>query len=161
MIKVKGIVFCLFGLLAVAIGSLAGCRSARPVANVQTTVRDSTVVSYVPVEVPVRGQSVAASVNLDSLLRRPKADRPVDMDRTVTSGDGKTSLKYRVDETGRLRIRCETQDHVLNVLAAEITKLRSEERVETAVVEVPKTPAWNYMLMCLLGAAIVLSLFKR
>gem|GEM_PF-7025644 len=149
----------MFGLLAV--GYLAGCRSARPAASTRTTVRDSTVVNYRNIEVPVRGRSVAASVNLDSLSRRMKADRPVFVDSTVPSTDGKTALSYWTDEVGKLRIRCETQDHVLNVLAAEITRIRNEQRVETVVHTEHKTPWHNWALGTLLLLALILSLFKR
>lgn len=152
----KGLLFSLICLTLV----MVGCKSTKPIVNTYT-IKDSTIVKYKNVDVPVPGQKTEAAVNLDSLLQLLKENKPVVVNGQVPSGDGKMLLQYWTDAFGKLQIRCQTQDQVLNVLAAEITRLREEKKIETVIHTEYKTPVWNYILAVLLLAALILSLFKR
>lgn len=152
----KGLLFSFICLASV----MVGCKSTKPVVN-SYTVKDSTVVNYRTVEVPVPGQQTSAAVNLDSLMNLLKENKPVIINGQVPSGDGKMLLQYWTDAFGKLQIRCQTQDQVLNVLAAEITRLREEQKIETVIHTEYRTPVWNYILVVLLAAALIISLFKR
>lgn len=138
-----------------------GCKSTKPVTNTQTTIKDSTIINYRNVDVPVPGQKTGAAVNLDSLMQLLKENKSPVINNVVPSTDGKMLLKYWTDEFGKLQIRCETQDYVLNVLAQEITKIRNEQKTVTVVQEVSKTPWYNWVIMILLLAALIKSQFKR
>src|SRR5690606_26152898 len=148
--KLCFIIMCL--VLAI---DLVGCKSAKPIVN-QHIIKDSTIINYVPVEVPVPGQMATGEVNLDSLLNLLKQNKPIEINKNIPSSDGKMNLKYWIDELGKLQIRCETQDYVLNVLAQEITRIRNEQKTETVIHTEHQTPFWNYLLMVLLGAALII-----
>lgn len=141
----------------------SGCRSVRPETS-STVVKDTTIVTYKTVEVPIRGAAVVNHVNVDSLVNaiakkktegQPLATAPV----KVEDKDGKVVLEYWIDELGKLQINCQSKDQTIQVLVAEIAKLRKETK--TIVQEVEKTPFWNYAIILLLGVALVLIVIKR
>lgn len=155
----KGILsFIIVGLMLLG---LVGCKSTKPINQVHTTIKDSTIINYKNIEVPVPGQKTDASVNIDSLMAMVRAGQKPNINQQVVSPDGKMNLKYWTDELGKLQIRCETQDYVLNVLAAEIERIRSENKTETVIHTEFKTPWYNWVIFILLLAALILSLFKR
>ncbi|WP_293913106.1 MULTISPECIES: hypothetical protein [unclassified Sphingobacterium] len=153
------IIFVAFLAVLSLIGIFAGCKSQK-LPNEQLIIRDSTIVKEVEIKVPKPGNSAGAEFPLDSLiqlLKEGKTGEPYKKENL--SADGKMNLQYWIDELGKVQIRCKTQDEILTVLAQEITRIRNEKK--TVIREVEKTPFWNYILFGVLGAALIISLFKR
>jgi len=143
-----------------------GCQVVKP--RTTHTIKDSTTINYVTVDVPVKGAKVQSGVNVDSLFKawksaqasgKPEAAKPV----TVTDPQTKAELKYWVDQYGNLQASCESKDQTVKALIAQVSKLTSEILKKTEVVFV--TPAWNWAamgaLLALLVASVVFNLLKK
>ncbi|MGJ1198841.1 hypothetical protein ACR777_05395 [Sphingobacterium spiritivorum] len=153
------IIFVAFLAVLSLIGVFAGCKSQK-LPNEQLIIRDSTIFKEVEIKVPKPGNSASAEFPLDSLIQLLKEGKTGEPNKKENlSADGKMNLQYWIDELGKVQIRCKTQDEILTVLAQEITRIRNEK--QTVIQEVEKTPFWNYILFGVLGAALIISLFKR
>lgn len=145
---------------------LSGCRSIRPESS-RISVSDTVVTSYKKVDVPLPDFVVKQSINIDSLLkslapalsRGGGAKNEPTKPSVIKDDNGKVRLEYWVDEFGKLQINCQSKDQTIQVLVAENMRLRHE--VKTDVLQVYRTPVWNYILLLLLGAALVVALIKK
>lgn len=148
-------------LVAVSVFCFSGCsKKLRPESST-VTVKDSTIISYRPVDVPIPSFKVSAGINLDSLLKvyENKSSTIPTAPVIVKDEAGKVMLQYWVDQYGKLQVTCESKDQTIQMLVAEVTKARNE--VKTIIQPEYKTPVWNYAIIILLGCALILSLFKR
>ena len=165
-------------LVSVALLWFSGCKVVRPVTSSEV-VLDTTETHYKPVDIQLKGAKVTQIVNVDSLFQawegrfkqylkdsaeavatgKPLPKAPVSIPQTVTDPQTKAQLTYWIDQFGKLQVSCESKDQTVQVLVAEINRLRKE--VKTVVIPEYKTPVWNYIVIVLLAAALILSLFKR
>lgn len=155
---------------------LSGCGSVRPVASSVST--DTTITTYKRVDIKVAGAKVVHGINLDSLFAEGRKAReqyvrdstaaalsgkllpaPNPQIHTIVDPQSKAQLTYWLDQYGKLQLGCESKDQTIQALVAENNRLRQETKTVTFTEF--KTPVWNYILMLMLGAALVLSLFKR
>lgn len=176
--KIKPGAKILVVLVSVALIWFSGCKTLHP-ATSSVVVTDTTVIKYKPVDVTVKGAKVTQAVNVDSLFGawlatskeysrdsakavkagKPIPPAPVAPARTVSDPQTKAQLTYWIDQFGKLQVSCESKDQTVQILVAEINRLRHE--VKTVVKTEYKTPNWNYVVIVLLAAALVLTIIKR
>jgi hypothetical protein len=154
----------LVGLVAISVLCFSGCSKKVHPESITVSVKDSTIINYKSVDVPIPDFKVNQGVNIDSLLSAFKAaDANGSTIQTVPvivkDESGKVQLQYWLDQHGKLQITCESKDQTIQMLVAEVTKARNETK--TVYKTDFKTPAWNYVIIILLGCALILSLFKR
>lgn len=154
----------LVGLIAVSVLCFSGCSKKLRPESTTFTVKDTTIINYKTVDVPVPDFNIKQSINIDSLLEayRLAANTGAEIQTApviVRDATGKVQLQYWVDQYGKLQITCESKDQTIQMLVAEVTKARNE--VKTVYQTEYQTPVWNYAIIVLLGIALILSLFKR
>jgi hypothetical protein len=84
-----------------------------------------------------------------------KPDKPVT--RYVTDPLTKAQLSYWIDQYGKLQVGCESKDQTMQVLVAQVNRLRSD--TTKATVTVYKIPSWIWYVLLpslLLNALAVL-----
>lgn len=99
---------------------------------------------------------------------KPLPVKPVDTviykKQYVTDPQTKAQLSYWVDQYGKLQVGCESKDQTLQLMVAEVNRLRSEVDKKTTTITVFKVPAWLWYVLAgsvLLNIILIgLRLFK-
>lgn len=154
--------------------TLFSCKVVKPEKSYSKT--DSVYFKMSPVDVPVKGATVGASVNLDSLKAayQAKIDQyridsayaaargdlppplPPEEKQSVTDPKTKAQLTYWIDQFGKLQMTCESKDQVVTMLTAEITRLTREVTNQKQLVK--EIPGWAVALFGVLGTLLLISL---
>lgn len=168
---------------AFSVSALTSCQVLKPETTYSKT--DTTTTAYKEQKIQVKGATVGATLNLDSLYQaqlarlmsyktdstaavlagKPIPPAPTTEKKYFTDPQTKAQLSYWVDAFGKLQIGCESKDQTVNVLVAELTRLTKEvsKKVEVAF----KTPVWCYIALSVLGTLLLISVlinvisFKR
>lgn len=152
---------------------LTGCRVIKPEETSSFSSKDTTITNYKPVNIDVKGATVANSINQDSLFKafakliensKGNATRPINMDSLltafkanlkqgikdtmiVTDAQTKVQLKYWYDEFGKLQMTCSSKDQTIQMMVAEITRLTKEVSKQKTIEIVYKMPSWGWVLI--------------
>lgn len=162
--------FLLVFLLSFCFMFQTGCQSKRQ--SVSSSSNDSTWINYKLSKLKVSGGAVKGSpLNLDSLRNALK----IGVDSTgktiyremqpiyFNDTSGSAMLKLWVDQFGNIQTECIAKDKLIDILTAEVNRLRSE--VKNTITTEPKTPKWNIVLISVLSTLLIISLlinlFKR
>jgi hypothetical protein len=65
----------------------------------------------------------------------------------ITDPQTKAQLSYWIDQYGKLQVGCESKDQTLQLMVAQVTKLRSEKDKNTTTITVKVIPAWIWYLL--------------
>lgn len=173
----------------VSVLAFSSCKLIKPGTNTSYSKTDTTMTTYKPVAVEVKGGTVVNNVNVDSLAREIvkrmlqgnnsnanvdsilnviKAGlKPLRDTVRVTDPNSKAELKYWMDENGKLQMSCSAKDQQVTLMVAEITRLTKEissiKKTEVAY----RMPWWGWILVgwaifsTILLAIAVFILYKR
>lgn len=81
----------------------------------------------------------------------------------ITDTSGRVQLKYWYDSFGKLQMECGTKDQTINLLVAEITRMRNEINSKQTVIyrTRPVWLTWLFMGMALIQAVVLYLIVKR
>lgn len=144
---------------------LSGCRSTKESSSSRI---DTTYITYKPVDMQVKGSSVSASTNIDSLLTAFRASLPAQgHDSTIikehwnttpviiTDSSSKIQLKYWVDQYGKLVMECTSKDQTIQMLVAQVNKLSKENHTETIIKYKPNWLTWTFLGWAIAATALI------
>jgi hypothetical protein len=72
----------------------------------------------------------------------PKADTSY-----VTDPQSKAQLSYWMDQYGKLQVGCQSKDQTLQLMVAEVNRLRTQVDKNTTTVTVPVIPKWIWYVL--------------
>jgi hypothetical protein len=155
--------FLLVFLLSFCFMFQTGCQLKRQ--SVSNSRIDSTWVNYKLTKLKVPGGSVQGKpLNLDSLRNALKIGvdsagktiyremQPIYFNDTSESA----MLKLWIDQFGNIQTECIAKDKLIDILTAEVNKLRRE--LKETVTKEPETPKWNMILISVLSTLLIISL---
>jgi hypothetical protein len=76
------------------------------------------------------------------VLIQPKPDV-----KYVTDPQSKAQLTYWIDQYGKLQVGCESKDQTLQLMVAQVTKLRTELDKKVTTITVTAIPKWIWFLL--------------
>jgi phage-related holin len=157
------------------------CKTIAPQIDTSFEAKDTSITHYKPVDVAVKGADVVTPFDFskflvpttgDFYIKNPEfkgLETKLDSILTIYAKakfgkdtvkifdqTNKVALKYWVDEFGKLQIQCSSKDQTIQLLVAEVTKLRKETEKKRETVIVKEMPKWGWFII---GCAGVLSLF--
>lgn len=168
-------------LIAILLG--IGCKTIAPQNNTSFEAKDTSITNYKKLDVEVKGADVKRPFDFSQFLvplsgdfyiknpelkgLAPKLDSILSLYAKAKFGKdtvkifdptNKVALKYWVDEFGKLQIQCSSKDQTIQLLVAEVTKLRKESEKKQQVILVKEMPGWGWFIIGCAGVLAILGL---